>query len=294
MKYRVPIDFVGNIESPGTLAVYGGKLDAWSFEKIDGYEWFSSFRNNVINSMNRNYLPVYRLADGEFRFLLGRKFRYHRPDRVRELFGYIVEKMGLSILLNMQRTSWGEFYKRKDIRTLKQTFWANLSSLLNTGYLAPFINDNANNYFCEYNKPFCKFAKRELPSFSQKNYIPFHFVNHLIVGEGWNEIFYKRRILIVTSFTEEKKNNIEQNILRMGADQVTFRSISATHAMMDKVDTDGLQGTIDLCFVAAGIGALNILCQLESLKTAVIDIGGLMECFNDPRKTSHAIFKLPV
>ena len=75
LKYRVPLDFVGNGDAH---KAYGGQLDAWSFINITPDDWFAKFRNHVLDCMGKEFLPVYRMADGEYRFLMGRKYNFYK------------------------------------------------------------------------------------------------------------------------------------------------------------------------------------------------------------------------
>ena len=45
--------------------------------------------------------------------------------------------------------------------------------------------------------------------------------------------------------------------------------------------------------IGAGIGASNILCQLQLLNTVVIDAGYIIECLADPERKKQRAFCWP-
>ena len=89
MKYRVDLDFIG-LGNAG--AAYGGHLQAWSFHDINGPDWFEAFRQEALAAIGKRYLPVYRMADGEYRFMFGRRINWSRKPIYRELIGVGAEK----------------------------------------------------------------------------------------------------------------------------------------------------------------------------------------------------------
>ena len=111
---------------------------------------------------------------------------------------------------------------------------------------------------------------------------------------NWEEFYKNRHILIVSGTDDKSEAKIKTTILQLGAKKVSFLRISRTSSMKEKIDLSKYSSNIDLCFVAAGIGAANIICQLKTLNTVVLDIGGYINCFMDSKTSLHGgIFKLP-
>jgi hypothetical protein len=52
--------------------------------------------------------------------------------------------------------------------------------------------------------------------------------------------------------------------------------------MFDKIDVNKITQPVDVVFIAAGIGSLNIISQLESLNTVCIDAGIAIESMAYP------------
>lgn len=290
MKYRVDIDFIG---LGGASKAYGGKLEAWSFFKITGKEWFRDFRQNILNNIGKQFLPVYRMADGEFRFLMGRKYNFHRKPIYKELIAVTAEKVGL-INSNKWKTSWGEEYSPYEKKRLSIKLLNDIKYISETGYLACYINDNGLNAFTEYNKHAPTFLSKNNITFDEKNYIPFHFVVGLLINNEWKDLYENKNILVVYGGDDESESKIEKTLLGFGSNSIEFLRISKTSSMKDKIDLSDVNSAIDICFVAGGIGSANILRQLEPLNTVVLDIGGYINCFIDPQASQHGgIFKLP-
>ena len=61
-----------------------------AIENIDCELWFDQFATLVIHAIdNQSYLPICRLSDGEFSFLVGKQKRFYRSSIKIYLFGLI-------------------------------------------------------------------------------------------------------------------------------------------------------------------------------------------------------------
>ncbi len=290
MKYRVDMDFIGRGNAG---AAYGGFLHAWSFRDIGPRQWFEAFRQTALAAMGRSFLPVYRMADGEYRFLMGRHYNFSRKPFIKEFLAVTAEKIRLTNP-DKWKTSWGETYSPEDTRRLRANLIEDIRFIAQKGFLACYINDNGLNAFTEHNKPLLAFFQRHEISFGTENYVPFHFCPSLLVSGGWQGLLQNRRILIVTSLTPEKERAITDTLVEMGVASVCFLPISAHSSMYDRLDLSGIDKTMDICLVAAGIGSANILRQLQPLNTLSLDIGGLMNCFADRKASQHGgVIRLP-
>ncbi len=291
MKYRINLDFIGRGNAG---AAYGGYLHAWSFKDIAPQDWFEDFRQAALGAMGRRFLPVYRMADGEYRFLMGRQYNFSRRPLVKELIAVTVEKIGLKNPDKWQ-TSWGEAYQPEDTRKLRANLIEEIRFIAQQGFLACYLNDNGLNAFTEHNTPLLSFFGRHNIPFSVDNYVPFHFCPSLLVSDGWQDFVRDRTILIVTGLTNEKEIAIKGTLVEIGAKAVQFLPISSRSSMYDQLDLSGLNESPDICLVAAGIGSAHILRQLQPLNTLSLDIGGLMNCFVDRAASQHGgVFRLPV
>jgi len=290
MKYRASLGFVG---SGNAAPAYGGLLDAWSFTRTSPEDWFSAFRVTALRSIGQRYLPVYRMADGEYRFLMGRKFNRYRRPLWRELAAVGAERLRLRNP-DAWKTSWGETYAPSEAAELRAALIHDIRYIAERGFLACYINDNGLHAFTEYNRhvePY--FESRGIP-FNQYNYVPFHFVCALLTNSGWQEFYAGRNILVVSGTDDDTERLIARQLQAMGARSTRFIRISRTHSMKDRINLSSLEQDIDIGLVAAGIGAANILRQLAPLGTLVLDIGGYISCYIDPQSLQHGgVFGLP-
>ena len=291
MKYRVDLNVI-----EGASQAYGGKLEAWSFLPHDSYEWFSEFRALLLGAIGKRYLPIYRMADGEYKFLMGRKFDIHRKPFLKEVISYLYEH--IKYKKNSEwSTSWGEKYNYDDIKKLKLKLLNNIKTISEEGYLACFINNNGNNSYSEYNNIIIKYFNKNNIILTNKNYIPFHFVVGLLTMHGWAEFIKDRKILVVTGLSVEKKVSINRSLSLLGSHEVSFINISNQTSMLETIPINEIDENIgvDIVLVAAGIGSANIINQLKQLKTLVLDIGGYMNTLENPLNIQHGgIFKFPL
>ncbi|KXX72547.1 hypothetical protein [Flammeovirga sp. SJP92] len=289
-RHLVNIDQVG-LKSADSA--YGGYLNAYSFEEKIFDEWINDFKNLLLSKINTEYFPIYRMADGEFRFLMGRKLNLHKKPLIKELLAITAEKLYIRNP-NKWKTSWGEEYSPDVVSNLRKKLIEDIRYISKKGILACYYNENGLNAFTEYNKylePF--FLKNNIP-FNNDNYYPFHFVCSVLIKNNYQDFYRNKNILIATGSDDDSEEKIKSNILQLGAKSVSFIRISKTKSMQEKIDLSEIKINIDICFVAAGIGSASILKQLEPLRTLTIDIGGFINCFIDKTSSQHGgIFSHP-
>lgn len=291
LPYKVNLDKVG-LESADKA--YGGYLDAFSFYETTYESWFKIFREKILSKMGKEYLPVYRMADGEYRFVMGRKYNWYKKPLWQEIIAVSAEKLKLKNP-NKWKTSWGEEYLPQKVKHLRKKLIKDVSYISKVGMLACYYNSNGLHAFEEYNNYLLPFFEKNNIIFNKENYIPFHFVCSILVKDNWQDFFNDKNILIVTGSDNESEQKIKKTIEQFGAKKVNFLRISKTSSMEENLDLDRyINLHIDLILVAAGIGSANILRQLEPLQTVTLDIGGYMNCFINPSASQHGgIFKLP-
>ena len=290
--YKVNLDKVG-LESADKA--YGGYLEAYSFYKTSFEEWSETFRKLILSKMGKEYFPVYRMADGEYRFVMGRKYNWYRKPLWKEIVAVSAERLRIKNP-NKWKTSWGEEYSPSKMKELRKKLIENIKFIAEHGILACYYNTNGLHAFEEYNKHLISFFKLNQIAFNRDNYVPFHFVCSILIKNGWQKFYKDRNFLIVTGSDECTETLIERQLLEMGVKRVYFIRISKTASMEDVIDLSEYNiKKIDLVLVAAGIGSANVIRQLKPLKTVVLDIGGFVNCFINPNERLHGgILKLPI
>jgi hypothetical protein len=220
------------------------------------------------------------MADGEYHFLLGASFNKNHPKLFRSSIAFLLSKLQEFIVGPSIKNSWGETYTAQEVKKIKADYEAKLKKLTEGGILCPFIYENPIDSYTHYNKKAIRYLVR-INAFGNHNYYPFHFPMLMLSNPGWEIFIQNRRILVVTGNLAEKRDKIDQTLTELGASVVGFYEISANKAMTDKLNKKNLKNgeKYELVFVAAGIGSLNIISQLDWFKGPVIDIGGLIKVF---------------
>ena len=96
---------IGPISNGIGADAYGGRIEAYAFDEIDCDHWFKRFSDEVFSAIGKNYLPVYRIGDGELRFLFGCRINW-KSGTFRSALRYIRNEL----FTNSWQTSWGEHY----------------------------------------------------------------------------------------------------------------------------------------------------------------------------------------
>jgi hypothetical protein len=279
--YLVDIDFLSN--GVGKKA-YGGKLDAYSFFETTCEGWFEDFSNSVISSIGNNYYPVYRIADGELRFLFGPKINWKNKP-----LSSILSYLKYGVFKYPWKTSWGEKYNTQDLSDLRSLLKKNISEIAETGKLALYWNENGLNAFTEYNHSMISLFKSIGISLTSENYIPFHF-GQALIAKKYDFLFKHLNVLFICSILEEEYLNLRNNIKQMGAKSVSLFKCSSTSSLKEDFTNLSLDVAPDIILVAAGIGAAKVLVDLRNLNCPVIDIGSYIHVLSGKHKNAHAGF----
>lgn len=299
LAFRLPLELPGNTDAASS---YGGYLNVWSFTERSTMDWYNTFREDLLATIGRRFYPIYRMADGEFRFLLGHTFNFKAKNLLKEFIYISLANMGLDVRIIDGRiavrrsftTSWGEAYAKKQRKLLRWQYIKMLQQLSLDGSLALFLMDSASGICSSQLKPICRFLDGERINLHLGNYVPFHFPTYLLCGPSCNVFYHNRNLLFVSSLGHEERIKLKEYILALGAKSVQFISISENKSLLDTIDCRDIHLPIDICLVAAGIGSANILLQLRSLETIAIDIGGFINCLIEPNRVYHGFIRAPL
>ncbi|RYG51573.1 MAG: hypothetical protein EOO01_08260 [Chitinophagaceae bacterium] len=279
--FLVDLDSLSNGDGK---AVYGGKLEAFSFFETGCEEWFAHFSEQVIAALGKEYLPVYRMADGEMRFLFGYKINWkNKPIRS------LVKYLKYEVFRSSWKTSWGETYdagKQKELRSMLKDCIARIGSM---GRIALYWNKNGLNAFTEYNNSIETLFKKAHIQLDKDNYIPFHFVQALIARHA-QALFQGRNILVVSGMAQTEFSDLQLELSAFKPSGVEFFQCSATASLAADYDHYKPAAPPDIVLVAAGIGAAKVVAQLSHLKCPVIDIGSYIHVLSGKNAKAHAGF----
>jgi hypothetical protein len=248
---------------------------------------YSTFVKLITDSIGKKYLPVMRMSDGEYNFILGEKppikrnvtyFKFlHQYLKYLKRKIFPTKNFTASTLPNIS----SGYFDHNEKRNAHLTYPSFVKEISNHGILALHLTF-ANKPFQENYHPSLKkwFDFNEI-KINANNYIPFYFVYALLRGEDCKRIISGKNILVIHSAEGERKEKIKNSIVQLGANQVDWLRISPSKSFFDKIDIDKYIGKIDLCLVGAGIGKPNILVQLKPLSVPCIDAGYVFEVWAD-------------
>lgn len=284
-KFVLPLDLSG---FPPNSKWYGGlRFRSQSSEALDSQ--YEKFRRRVISSIGREYLPVYRMADGEFGFMVGgRSVTRDSSSLVRN----VVNNARIRIRGGSQRTCWGEVYTQSEIDRARSAFNRSLKKVAVRGLLAAYFAVRGDGWSEAYFEPVCNWLDANGITLTERNYIPFYFAYALLSDPRRRELYEGRRVVVVTHLDAERQIAIERALFAEGVSSVEFIPVSPDKALLDSIDTTALVHPVDLALVGAGIGSVNVLAQLESLKTTCIDCGIVIECMLDFSRRTERPFLL--
>jgi hypothetical protein len=287
--YRVSISRLFNSTPEHFRKDYGGDLQAYSFHPFDELVWLDQFRSKLKQSVGKYYLPVYRMADGEYQFLVGLKVNLNSPSQFRQILSFIYRKT-LEVLAGPRiKTSWGETYRGKELFELRTKYLKDLYNLLENGILCAYLYENPKKSHVHYNKYITEFFDNIGLALNSNNLFPFHFPFFALSNEGWQDLITDRNILIITGNLEKRKHILETHLLELGAKKVGFYEISSNHSMKDIIDNDKINDLMgfELAFIGAGIGSLNIISQMKWFKGPVLDVGGYLTALENKNYIYH-------
>ena len=280
--YKVSLGELSN--GVGILA-YGDRLDGYMFSDANCVDFFMLLIDEVMYSMNeKKYFPIYRMADGEYRFLFGTVINWN-PKTWKNLYSIVkYDLLGIN-----WKTSWGESYDKKKLEKLRKDLLIYIRYIAKNGKLALYWNENGLNAFTEYNKKLISnFSSRDI-EVTIDNYIPFHFAQ-AIIAQKVRLIVNNKVVLIVSGMDDAEFFNLRKNLYVFGANDVNCLKCSPTSSLEDDFSDSNLKSKPDLVLVAAGIGSAKIIVDLRHLNCPIIDIGSYIHVLSGKNYSAHAGF----
>ena len=292
--FPISIDFF----IPGFLKNYDpgyNKVLALENRKCEG--WYNEFINKCIDACGKTHLPIYRMSDGEFLFILGEQPQDIRLPLLKKLRNKI-SNLKLKMDLKGGIGAWTNEYKDNKVsRKLRyhsgqysSNEWRKsrleqpslIKKIAENGVLALHLNYIPEPFGERYWPALDNWLKKHKILINKNNYFPFYFVYAMLTGERRGELFNDRRILVVHGEKGEKKQKIIDSLKREGVSKVEWISISLKRSMFDVIDVKPYIGKVDLALVGAGVGKSYILGQMEPLSVPCIDAGFIFEVWSDP------------
>ena len=299
-RYRV-LPHTIDLRIPGFAAMDRYNLRTFAPEPVDSFLWFNTFVERVAAAVGKSFLPICRLADGEFLFLLG-----FQPPTPRVGLNYPAK------WIRWQLTTWkprrhlraggthgrqplyaSAKYGVEELASIRATYADVLGCVAREGLLAADLSFCAVPFQDHFFPAFRRWLDEHGIVLTASNYVPFYFVYPLLTGPHRGRVLGGRRVLVIHSATGSKQEAIRRSLLDEGAAEVMWHAISPDRSLYDVVPVERFIGQVDLCVFGAGIGKPAILRQLKPLNVPCIDAGYVMEVWADPSVASSRIFTAP-
>lgn len=243
--------------------------------------------NRLIDAMDKKKnLPILRIADGEYQFLLGKnEFNLRKP--IFELIKNMLRQFQLLIMRKdfkaFSRTYSSGYYGLKDKEIGRDIYKKCLRNVSKEGIIAAYFIIKPNFYTEQYFHKFLNFLNLSGADLNENNYLPFYFVYILLTNRKYSSIYSERHIHLVTNFTENKRVNIENSLYSLGVKKISWSYISREKSLHDYLALTDEMYESDIIFVGAGIGKPNIFNQLKDVGRPVVDAGYIFEVWQDPK-----------
>lgn len=295
------IDFV----IPGFEKSYPkGLFKVPAFSNRQSEEWFLSFVNKIEESIGNKFLPIYRMGDGEFQVCVGYRHRYRSEGEPLGNYIYMIFK---TTVVQFRKTlsqsgftaktslwAGSDDFSRQELDFVRTKLQENIRFVAKKGYLALKFSCSRDSMFAQhYIIPVSQWLRKMDIRLDDTNYIDVYFVYAMLTGPYRHKIYRGRRILVVTSYNETKREAIEKGLKAEGVADVQFLPLSQGRSMYDDIDLSTINQPVDLVLVGRGIGSADILCQLEPLSTVAIDAGYIIECLAYPELKQKRTFCWP-
>lgn len=257
---------------------------------IDSADWFGQLRRRVEEAIGRRYLPVCRMADGEYLLLFGQQAPSLRWQPWKRL---LLTCHGAKALVTAQlrgfesattqgvssgQMSWAEWCSHRDTLSLAYR------EILSEGILAMHLGVSVIPWQEHYFPAVGRWLAGAPDVVTLDNYVPFYFVYALLRGSSRREILGGRNVVVVHSATAEKRSRIEASLAREGVRRVQWLQISRSRSFEDALDLAAIHGSPDLCLVGAGVGKAAVIQQLKPLGVPCLDAGFVFEVWAEPDK----------
>ena len=280
------IDFI----IPGFRSFYTPGDKTLALRQRDCEEWFNEFVDKLLAACGKYYLPVCRMSDGEFLFLLGYQppnLRLSLKERAKQRINRFLQRLYCGWRFNAYTAGSGLFYSSGEYSYLewqkaKKPYTDWLKKISEQGILALHLNYGRIPFQEYYFPALGRWMDRHSIKLTDYNYVPFYFVYAALTGPRRTDLLKGRRVLVVNSAEGEKHRQVEDGLRKEGIAKIFWHPISRMRSLYDRIDVTPFIGKVDLAVVGAGIGKPNIMIQLEPLQVPCIDAGFVFEVWANP------------
>jgi hypothetical protein len=283
------------------LVIPGGvaPTEIWTLAPQDSPagDWFGDFRNRVEHAIqSRQFLPILRCSDGEYRFLLG-----DRPPSSRLLWRRYIVRYAKHWARSV-KASYAGFnsqtapgvsvgrYSAADWRRGRERFQSGMRFVLQRGILAAHLTFAAEPFAEHFYPAFRQWLEANNQQITADNYVPFYFVYGILDRLRLPGLVTGRRVLVVHGAQGGKRDRIAASLKRAGATSLLWHPISLDRAIFDKVSLTPPEKEADLAILGAGVGKFGLIESLADFPGPVVDAGYYFEAWAEPEASSRRIF----
>lgn len=261
--------------------------EAWAPESIDSADWYADFKVAVLAAVGEHFLPVVRLADGEFSFLFGETAANPRWPLWKRLRHNVIQfyrrhLLQRNFVFKTRNTYTSANYTQQEWAQARAQYSENLKWISRKGYLAPQLAFLGRPTMEQFQRDFLQWAADEKLGLGISNLCQFYYVYALFLSDERPEIIEGNRVLVVHGAVGERREKIIDALVSQGAQSVGWLSISNDRSLFDELNVDEYIGAYDLVVLGAGVGKPHVIRQLEPLQIPVLDIGYVFEIWLDP------------
>lgn len=246
---------------------------------------FNSFVERVLAAVGSRNLPVYRMADGEFGFLVGPRLPLNLG-----LVQAAVGRLRSATRSRIAKTCWGEEYTKAERAEVMPYFVGALRRVVAHGVLALYFMRRSDRWGEQYIPPMLKWFEANQIPLTHDAYVPFYFPYALLTGPRRRELLEGRRVAVLTSAGPQRFRQIREGLAGEGVADVCFVEVPPRNALLLKSLDVRTVMNCDIALVAAGIGSLRILDFLREFPGPCIDSGAALEAFVNPRVREERAF----
>lgn len=256
------------------------------FEEKNCDDLLDAFYKKIESLIDRKeHFPIIRIADGEFQFLLGKnEFNRRKPLHllVKNLAGELYRKLFRVKFEARSRTYTSGVYSHSDQHNVKNQYSECLKHISEKGILALYTIVKPGFYTEQYLPSLFSFFEKQNINVSEKNYLPFYFIYIVLTNKRYSKIYVGKHVHLITSFDNERKVKIEHTLKSFGVKSVAWTEISKDRSLFDTLNIGDISQNVDVIFVGAGIGKVNIFNQLKKIPAIIIDAGYIFETWANP------------
>jgi hypothetical protein len=261
-------------------------------------QWFQEFVDRLVAACGNTYLPVCRMSDGEFLFVLGHQppdVRLPRTHRIRRQLGQLIQHWRSKG--QFEARTPGHYhsgnYNAAEWREAQEQYAQQIRTIGEKGILALHLSYGRVPFQERYFPALSHWLHKNQIFLNDQNYVPFYFVYGLLTGPQRRRLLHGRRVLVVNGAQGDKRKQVEDGLRRENVAEVHWCTISLERSLFDALDVTSFIGKVDIVLVGAGIGKPNILVQLEPLQVPCVDAGYIFEVWANPENGGKRRFCLP-